>query len=62
MGAISINRAGKVRGQTPHCAKTEKPRAKTGVAAKRKKFNKRTEMGWFEAEGRIKLNNNATSA
>ncbi|OQS55798.1 hypothetical protein EHP00_1621 [Ecytonucleospora hepatopenaei] len=58
MGAISINRAGKVKGQTPQVAKTEKPRKKTGAAAIRRKFNKRTELGWFEGKGRVRLNNN----
>lgn len=58
MGAISINRAGKVKGQTPQVAKTEKPRKRKGHAAVKRKFNKRTELGWFEGKGRVRLNNN----
>ncbi|EED42420.1 SSU ribosomal protein S30E [Enterocytozoon bieneusi H348] len=58
MAGVSINRAGKVRGQTPHVAKKEKPRRKTGAAAKRIKFNKRLELGWFNEKGRVRLNNN----
>lgn len=55
---ISINRAGKVRAQTPVVEKTEKPRPKTGRAAVRQKFNRRTEMGYFDQRGNIKLNSN----
>ncbi|KAI5169379.1 small subunit ribosomal protein S30e [Pancytospora epiphaga] len=56
---ISINRAGKVRAQTPVVEKTDKPRAKTGRAAIRKKFNKRTEIGYFEQRGNVRMNSNA---
>lgn len=55
---ISINRAGKVRAQTPTVEKADKPRAKTGRAAIRKKFERRMEMGYFEKKGNIKLNSN----
>lgn len=55
---ISINRAGKVRAQTPVVEKTDKPRAKTGRAAIRRKFNRRTEMGYFEQRGNVKMNPN----
>lgn len=55
---ISINRAGKVRAQTPVVEKTDKPRAKTGRAAVRQKFNRRTEMGYFDQRGNVKLNSN----
>ncbi|KAI5152504.1 small subunit ribosomal protein S30e [Enteropsectra breve] len=58
--AISINRAGKVRAQTPACPKIEKPRAKTGRASLRNKYNRRCEMGYFEARGKVALNSNAS--
>jgi len=56
--AISINRAGKVRSHTPVCPKKVKPKAKTGRAAKREKYLKRLEMGYFEAQGKVKMNVN----
>lgn len=56
--AISINRAGKVRAQTPVVEKMDKPRAKTGRAAIRRKFMKREELGWFSMRGNVKLNVN----
>lgn len=55
---ISINRAGKVRAQTPVIPKTEKPKSKTGRAALRVKYAIRKEKGYFEARGQIKLNAN----
>lgn len=55
---ISINRAGKVRAQTPVVEKTDKHRAKTGRAAMRAKFLKREELGYFAKRGNIKLNTN----
>ncbi|KAL6120318.1 hypothetical protein NUSPORA_02966 [Nucleospora cyclopteri] len=58
MANISINRAGKVRAQTPQVAKTDKPRRKCGIAAVRRKYMKRLEMGFFEAKGKVKLNDN----
>ncbi|ORD93793.1 hypothetical protein ECANGB1_1560 [Enterospora canceri] len=58
MAAVSINRAGKVRGQTPQIAKSEHPRKKTGRAAIRGKYERRMELNWFEGKGRIRLNNN----
>lgn len=58
MAAVSINRAGKVRGQTPQIAKKEKPRAKTGCAAVLLKFYRRESLGWFESKSRVRLNNN----
>jgi len=56
--AISINRAGKVRAQTPVTPKKDKHRAKTGRAALRAKYMKRLEMGYFESRGRVKFNAN----
>lgn len=56
--AISINRAGKVRAQTPVVEKADKRRAKTGRAAVRAKFHRREEMGYFTKRGNIKLNSN----
>lgn len=56
--AININRAGKVRNHTPVCPKKIKPKAKTGRAAKREKFMKRLEMGYFDMRGKIKMNVN----
>ncbi|KAI4291653.1 small subunit ribosomal protein S30e [Pancytospora philotis] len=55
---ISINRAGKVRAQTPVVEKADKPRAKTGRAAIRRKYNRRLEMGYFELRGKVKMNSN----
>lgn len=55
---ISINRAGKVRAQTPVVEKADKPRAKTGRAAIRRKFMRREEMGYFTMRGNVKLNSN----
>lgn len=56
--AISINRAGKVRSHTPVCPKKIKPKAKTGRAAIRAKYMKRLEMGYFDMNGKIKMNVN----
>lgn len=56
--AISINRAGKVRAQTPVVEKADKRRAKTGRAAIRRKFMRREELGYFEKRGDVKLNSN----
>lgn len=56
--AVSINRAGKVRNHTPFCPKKEKPKAKTGRAALRAKYMRRLEMGYFEMQGKIKMNVN----
>lgn len=59
---ISINRAGKVRSHTPVCPKKIKPKAKTGRAAKREKYERRVKMGYFEAKGKIKMNVNTPKA
>lgn len=56
--AISVNRAGKVRAQTPVMQKTEKPKKKTGRAALRVKYLSRKEKGYFDAKGQVKLNSN----
>jgi small subunit ribosomal protein S30e len=61
MAQITINRAGKVRKQTPQCPKKDSARRKTGRAAIRKKFTKRMEIGYFEANGKIKMNVNVSS-
>ncbi|ORD97951.1 hypothetical protein A0H76_1958 [Hepatospora eriocheir] len=58
MPGISINKAGKVRAQTPVVKKAIKHRKKTGRAAKRVKFEKRIEMGYFTNNGLVKFNNN----
>lgn len=60
--AISINRAGKVRSHTPVCPKKEKPKAKTGRAALRAKYENRVKLGYFEAKGKIKMNVNTVKA
>ncbi len=56
--AISINRAGKVRAQTPVVEKMDKKRSLTGRAALRAKFKARAELGYFEKNGNISMNNN----
>lgn len=53
---VSINRAGKVRAQTPVVPKADKPKKKTGRAALRLKYQTRVEKGYFEAKGKIKFN------
>lgn len=52
----NIKRAGKVKNQTPKVAKQEKQRSKTGRCAKRRKFEKRLEIGYFDCNGKMKLN------
>lgn len=52
--AISLNKAGKVRGTTPKVAKEVKPNQKRGRAFKRKLFQKRKDNGYFE--GTMKMN------
>ncbi len=59
--AISISKAGKVRGQTPEVPKMEKPRAKTGRAALKQKYLKRLDLKWFELDGKVKLNMNMST-
>lgn len=59
--AISINRAGKVRAQTPVVPRQEKPRQLFGAALKRAKYLKRLEMGWFDSNGKMKLNANTST-
>ncbi|WUR04525.1 ribosomal protein eS30 [Vairimorpha necatrix] len=53
---INIKKAGKVKNQTPKVAKQEKQRAKTGRCANRRKYEARLEMGYFECNGKMKLN------
>nr|7QCA_SEE Chain SEE, eS30 SEE [Spraguea lophii 42_110]7QJH_REE Chain REE, eS30 [Spraguea lophii 42_110]7QJH_SEE Chain SEE, eS30 [Spraguea lophii 42_110]8BR3_SEE Chain SEE, eS30 [Spraguea lophii 42_110]8P5D_SEE Chain SEE, eS30 [Spraguea lophii 42_110]8P60_REE Chain REE, 40S ribosomal protein S30 [Spraguea lophii 42_110]8P60_SEE Chain SEE, 40S ribosomal protein S30 [Spraguea lophii 42_110] len=52
--AISLNKAGKVRGQTPKVEKSEKEKALTGRAAWRAKFKRRQEL--FTGVGKFKFN------
>jgi ribosomal protein S30 len=53
--AISLNKAGKVRGATPKVAKdSSKPKPKKGRAAKRRLYEKRQKGGYFE--GTMKMN------
>lgn len=55
---ISINRAGKVRAQTPVVEKKDKKRALTGRAAVRAKYLARQEIGYFEKKGNVSMNSN----
>lgn len=52
--AISLNKAGKVRGTTPKVAKEAKAKPKKGRAAKRALYEKRLNGGYFE--GTMKMN------
>lgn len=53
--AISLNRAGKVRKQTPKVEKAEKKKTKCGRARKREKYEKRLEAQLFETR-KMKFN------
>lgn len=53
---IPINKAGKVRHQTPKDPKVEKERGKFGRCGRRLKYERRNEMGYFEAAGKMKMN------
>ncbi|AFM99253.1 ribosomal protein S30 [Encephalitozoon hellem] len=56
MATITINKAGKVRNQTPKDPVVEKERKKCGRCRQRLKFEKRNDMGYFEVAGKMKLN------
>ncbi|TBT96642.1 ribosomal protein S30 [Hamiltosporidium tvaerminnensis] len=52
---VSLNRAGKVKGQTPKVEKQEKEKGKTGRAKKRMLYEHRSKGGLFET-GKMKMN------
>ncbi|KHN69751.1 ribosomal protein S30 [Ordospora colligata] len=55
-GAITINKAGKVRNQTPKDPVKDKERKVCGRSRQRLRFEKRSEIGYFDANGKMKLN------
>lgn len=52
---VSLNRAGKVRKQTPKVEKADNKKMKCGRARKREKYEKRNEGGLFETR-KMKFN------
>ncbi|EJW04409.1 hypothetical protein EDEG_01357 [Edhazardia aedis USNM 41457] len=53
--AVTLNRAGKVRKQTPKVEKADKRPPKTGRGRKREKYEKRLALGLFEFK-KVKFN------
>ncbi|EOB15284.1 hypothetical protein NBO_6g0036 [Nosema bombycis CQ1] len=53
---ISLTKTGKVRNQTPKVPKQEKRRSRTGRARQRRVYEHRVEIGYFECNGKMKLN------